>query len=274
MIQILQKILEFLKEPKTQRNILAIALIAVIIFFRGCSKNDIDVFKYEQNISALQDTIRTYETKNGDLVHEKLAYIANEKELSKYNQDLKDEVKHLKDNPLVVTKYVTKIVHDTVWIKPEIDVNNISFSEDSSIRIIPFTWADSTIHNNDNYRYLSGSYIIEVDTGLNVSTKEFGILADEIGLSFTTGLTENSNDQVEIFIKSDYPGFVPTSIEGALFDPRDSDVIKKFFPPKRWAIGLYGGYGFYFDPQKVTLGSGVQIGIGLQYNILQWNFKK
>jgi hypothetical protein len=272
---ILKTIWDNISTIKGQRNILALALIAVIFFLRGCDgSSDIDVFKYEQNIAALQDSVRTYENKYGDAISEKLALVTEKADLKKYNKELNDEVKKLKDNPIVVTKYITKIVHDTVYITPQIDTAGITFNSDSTAKIIPFTWSDSTNHNAENYRYLAGTYIIEVDTGMNVASKEFAITVDEIGLSFTTGITENDNDQVEIFITSDYPGFKPTAINGALFDPRESDVIKKFFPAKKWGVGVYAGYGFYFDPQRITLGSGIQVGIGVSYNLFQWVGKK
>lgn len=271
----LDKIWNILKKPKAQRNILAVALIVVIILLRGCDgSSDIDVYKYEQNISALQDSVRTYKNKNDDLVYEKLAYIASEKELAKYNKELKDEVSYLKDNPITVTKYITRIVHDTVRVPVYIDTTNITWNADSTIKYIPFEWDNDTTYNENNYRKLGGNFIVAVDTTMNGSINDFEITNDEIGLSFTTGLTENSNDQVEIFITSDYPGFVPTAIEGALFDPRESTVIKKFFPPKRWAVGVYGGYGFYFDPSNTKFGSGIQLGVGIQYNLFQWNGKK
>ena len=43
-------LLELLKNPKAQRNILLGALIAVIIFFKGCGGGDeIQTMEYEQN---------------------------------------------------------------------------------------------------------------------------------------------------------------------------------------------------------------------------------
>jgi len=88
----LNKIIDYLQTPKGQRNILAVALIAAIILMRGCgSDNSIEILKYEQNIAALNDSVRTYQTKNGDLIYEKLALIADKKELTKYNDDLKKD---------------------------------------------------------------------------------------------------------------------------------------------------------------------------------------
>lgn len=268
-------LLEILKNPKAQRNILIGALIAVIIFFKGCGGgNEIQTMEYEQNIAALQDSIRTYETKNGELVSEKMALLTDKDNLKNLNKELSDDIKHLKDNPLVVTKFVTKIVHDTVYLEPEIDSTGITFNADSTVKIIPFTWGDSTQFDDNNYRKIGGSYLVQVDTGLNVTTNNFLITTDEMGLSFTTGITESKDDQVEIFIKSNYPGFTPTKIDGALFDPRESDVIKKYFPPKRWGVGVYGGYGLYFDVQNVRVGHGINLGVGVSYNLFQWKGKK
>lgn len=274
-MKVLEVILESLKNPKTQRNILLGALIVVIIFFRGCGDgNEIQTMEYEQNIAALQDTIRTYETKNGDLVSEKMALLTDKKGLKNLNKELSDDIQYLKDHPIVVTKFKTKIVHDTVWLQPEIDSTNITFNADSSVKFIPFKWGDSTIFDDNNYRKIAGTYIIEIDTNHNVNTNNFLITKDELGMAFTTGITESKDGQVEIFIKSKYPGFTPTGIDGALFDPRESDVIKKYFPPKRWGLGISGGYGFYFDPQNVRVGHGVTVSVAVSYNLIQWKGKK
>lgn len=274
-MQILTIILDYIKTPKGQRNVLLVALILAIIFLRGCGNgvSDVDVVKYEQNIAALQDSVRTYETKNGDLVYEKSALLVTSNELEKFNEELAAEVKELKDNPIVITKFVTKIVHDTLWLEPDIDTDNITWNADSTIKLIPFTWSDSTEYAPNNYRNIAGQYIIQVDTSLNVATQSFAITTDELGLSFTTGITENKDGLLEIFVKSPYPGFKPTEIDGALIDPSESDVIKNFFPPKRWAISPYVGYGLYVDPGKATVGTGVQLGIGISYGVFQWGKK-
>lgn len=275
-MKLLKTILDYIKTPKGQRNILIVALVLAIIFLKGCGNkgaSEADVVKYEQNITALQDSVRTYKAKNGDLVYEKAALITESKELGKYNKELAAEVKNLKDNPIVIIKYKTKIVHDTLWLTPDIDSNNITWNADSTVKIVPFKWSDSTGYAPDNYRTLAGTYIIQVDTSLNVTTQSFAITKDELGITFTTGITENKNGLLEIFIKSPYPGFKPIAIDGALIDPRESDVIKKFFPPKRWSLGPYVGYGVYVDPSKSTIGHGVQLGIGIQYGIFQWGKK-
>ncbi len=272
---LLHQISEYLKTPKGQRNALFIALVVVLVFmFRSCGGDSLDKLKYEQNISSLRDSVRTYQTKNGELVSEKMALILEKSELEGYNSELNEEIKYLKDNPIVVTKVVTKIVHDTIYIKPKLDSTGITYNSDSTIKYTPFKWDIDSLYSEGNYRRIGGEYIISVDTSLNTDTKDFVILNDEIGLSFTTGLTENDEGKVEIFITSKYPNFKAVKIDGALFDPRESKVIKKFFPPKRWGVGVYGGYGVYVDPGKFTAGTGLTFGVGISYNLFQWKGKK
>ena len=272
---VLESFIEELKTVKGQRNALFIGLVVVlVIMFRSCSGDtDIEKFKYEQNIAALRDSVRTYETKNGDLVSEKTALITDKSELKKYNDELSKEVKNLKDNPIIVKKVSVEIIHDTIYVDPQIDSSAIVYNADSSIKVVPFKWSDSTRYDKNNFRNIGGKYIVTVDTNMNVRSKDFVIINDEIGMSFTTGITENEDDRVEIFVKSDYPNFKAVKIDGALFDPRESKVIKKFFPPKRWGIGVFGGYGIYIDPDNFRAGTGVTFGVGLSYDLLQWRGK-
>lgn len=272
MKNILKKIWDYLSTPKGQRNTLLVILIIVIILFRGCGGDKIDKKVYDQNIATLTDSIRTYISKNGELVSEKYALIATTKNLKDLNENLAKEVKDLRDHPIVVIQYKVKIVHDTIYVK--VHQGSAVFSDDSIVKTVPFDWTDSTFYDKNDYHILAGNYTIQVDTSLNVITKQFMITQDEIGMSFTTGLTENKDKMLEIFVKSPYPGFKPTAMDGALIDPRDSKVIKKFFPPKRWSVGPMIGYGFYFDPKNVTVGHGVTVGVAVSYGIFQWKSKK
>jgi hypothetical protein len=264
--------MELLKSPIFQRNILFIGFIIALILYRGCGSDKTKIMEYEQNIIALKDSVRVYSTKTGELIWEKSALIGDLSTIENLNSELSKEVKHLKDNPIVVTRVVTRVVHDTVKIN--VNTHSISYSLDSSEKTVKFTFDTTMKYDNNNWRKIGGEWIINTNKDLDIKVNDFKINSDEINLSFTTGLTESKDGVLEIFIKSDYPNFKPSQIDGALIDPRESKVIKKYFPPKRWGVSPYVGYGVYMDFQKARIGHGVTGGVALTYDIIQWSGKK
>ena len=262
----------WLSNIKNQRNLLMIILLVILFMnIRQCDSISTNRNTYDQNIAALTDSIRSYKSKNGSLIYEKAALIAEKGSLEKLNSELASEVEYLKDNPIVIIKYKTQIIRDTI----EIPINPSTPGKwDNGLFTQNFNWNLNQDYDNGNYRKLSGEFNVNVDTNYQLSTSALKLNTDELGIGFTTGLTENEEGLLEIFVRSDYPGFKPTSLDGALIDPKKSKVLQKYFPPKRWGLGVYGGYGFYGDLQNNTFGHGVQLGVGIQYNLIQWNFKK
>lgn len=263
---------EWLKDIKNQRNLLAGILFVIIFFsFKNCNNQQTIQNTYDQNIAALIDSIRSYETENGDLIYQKSAFISENGSLKNLNRELSDEVKWLKDNPIVIVKTKTVIKSDTIKVPIETTYpgnwNGRIFTQN-------FNWKVDREYSEGNYRRMIGDFDVSVDTNYLLSISPLRLTSDELGIAFTTGLTENKNGLLEIFVKSDYPGFKPTSLDGALIDPSKSKVLKKYFPPKRLGLGIYGGYGLYGDLQNNQIGRGIQIGVGIQYNLIQWNFKK
>lgn len=267
-----------IKKLDTKNTIIVVmgVVIILLLLLRGCGGNNSDIITntYKQNISALNDTMRSYKTKNGELVYEKYALISKINDLGGYSKELEEEIKKLKDNPIVIVKYKTIVEHIPFGVPVYPDYENMSWSSDSSYALLPFKWSYDTTYSNGNSRTLSGEFMVKMDTNTTTSIKNFIISEDKLNLSLTTGLTENKDGLVEIFITSDYPGFKPTNIEGTLIDPRESKVIKKYFPPKRWGVGIYGGYGINLNPTNGDLGHGLQLGVGVSYNIIQWDGKK
>jgi hypothetical protein len=255
-----------------QRNILlALSILFLFLFLRSCNENDGQINTLEQNVFTLKDSLRTYKDKTGHLVYEKGALISENDDLKSLNVDLANEVKNLKDNPLVVIKTVIKIVHDTTYIEIKSTSpgkwNGNTFTQN-------FEWDLNNKYSSENYRLIEGNFDVYVDSLFKLSTSKMKIVKDEFSVSMSTGLTENKDGLLEIFVKSDYTGFKVSKLDGALIDPKKSDVLKKYFAPKRWGLGVYAGYGVSINPITLSPATGIQIGVGIQYNILQWNFKK
>jgi len=271
MTKFLIQFKEWIKDPKHQRNLTIVIAIIIILLMRRCSPSDGDVNTLRQNVFALNDSIRAYKTKTGTLVYEKGALISENGNLKNLNKGLSDEVKYLKDNPIVIIKTKIVVKHDTIEIP--VYISTPIYHQDGSVSR-ELKWSYDKDFGKGNSRKLSGKLDITVDTSMNLTSTPVHITDDEFSMAITTGLTENKDGLLEIFVKSDYPGFSVSSMDGALIDPKKSEVLKKYFPPKRWALGIYGGFGPYVDPFNAKIGMGVQLGIGLQYNIIQWNFKK
>ena len=271
MIKFLIQFREWIKDPKHQRNLTIVIAIIIILLMRRCSTSDGDINTLRQNVFALNDSIRTYKTKTGSLVYEKGALISENGNLKNLNKGLSDEVKYLKDNPIVIIKTKIVVKHDTIEIP--VYISAPVYNQDGSISS-ELKWNYDKDFGNGNSRKLSGKIDITIDTSMNLTSTPVHITDDEFSIAISTGLTENKDGLLEIFVKSDYPGFSVSSLDGALIDPKKSEVLKKYFPPKRWALGVYGGFGPYIDPFNAKIGMGVQLGIGLQYNLIQWNFKK
>jgi hypothetical protein len=263
---------------QTQKNYLQTFLIITIalilfLYLRSCSKTTSNENTYRQNLAALQDSIRTYTTKNGELIFEKSAIISENNQLKNLNSDLDNEIKNLKDNPIVVIK--TKIVVQEKPVKIPVYPNGSgNWNEDKTTFKQYFNWSKHQRFDDENWRKMSGNFAISVDTSFLLSSSEMSIDTNKFGMALTTGLTENKQGLLEIFVKSNYPGFTITKLDGALIEPSKSEVLKKYFPQKRWGLGVYTGYGIYLDPVNIRSGTAAQVGIGLQYNIVQWNSSK
>lgn len=259
-------------KTSAQRNILLVLTILLLfLFIRSCNESGSQINTLTQNVFTLKDSLRTYKDKTGKLVYEKGALISENGDLKKLNIDLANEVKNLKDHPVVVIKTVVKIVHDTTYI----EIKSTSPGKwDGNTFTKNFEWDLNNRYSSENYRLIEGNFDVYVDSAFKLSTSKMKIVKDEFSVGLSTGLTENKDGLLEIFVKSDYPGFKVSKLDGALIDPKKSDVLKKYFAPKRWGLGIYGGYGISLNPVTFMPASGIQIGVGIQYNILQWNFKK
>lgn len=258
---------------RAQRNLLAVLLaVAVFLLLRRCDDGDVDNARtmYTQNTAALTDSVRTYRNRMGKLVFEKNSLLTDVSDLRALNAELYREIKSLRDNPLIITKYTVRIQRDTVYLHPAVDSSGIDVVDGRVL--VPFVWKTDTTYGAGNSRHLAGKYIIDAPC-VGALTRSFSITRDSMSMSFFTGVTENRQGLLEIFIRSDFPGFSASHIDGAVLDPRKSKVISSFFPPKRWSVGPYVGYGAYVSPDG-RFGHGLGAGVSVQYGVWQWQAKK
>ena len=173
--------------------------------------------------------------------------IAERDELKKTNAKLYAEVKNLKDNPIVITKTNIVFKTDTIIaqsdsiVTPDVTTKNLFWSA-----------------RDNGFYSLNGLTSVKSDFSSFYTT----INNLTIPISITTDIIEK--DKKLMFItKSDNPYVNITYMNGAFLNPKDSKVIKSYFPKKHWGIGLQLGAGL-----DKNLGVTPYLGIGVSYNLI------
>lgn len=232
---------------------IAIVIIA-LLYLKQCNRssnlND-ELTIANMNQAALTDSVTTYKDKSGNLVYEKSVLIASEKELKDLNKELYDEVKDLKGKTKIVYLTTTEVVHDTLTLE-----TSIVRIDSNSYRL---KWEYDSTFSAGNFQKLSGTTTFDYykDDIINPTTS---INDNSFGISLVTGLKEGK-DNYEIFIRSDYPGFTVTDIQGAIIDKKmiQSNESSVVFGPSI-------GYGLVFNPSG-NVSHGVTVGFTATYNL-------
>lgn len=265
---------KWISDPKNSRvMVFAVFVVLLFLLLKSCSKNsrlEAELEMKEINITALQDSVRTEKTRSGELQQVKTALMADLKDLKKLNIDLYKEVKDQKQKVFYISKLIAEIVDKmNEWTPggeysydPVDGTDNISWKFDTA----GAGWSRD-ISGKTSFRVIStceGYAITPIGSVLEHANYSFGL---------TTGLkkSEKYPDNLEIFVKSTYPGMVFTSIEGSLVNPDD---FKDFFPSpreKRWSFGPYLGIGYGVTLEKVPqLLPTLNVGVGVQYKLISF----
>lgn len=235
----------------------ALILYNVVLYKNNLVK-DKKIAVAEHNLKAANDTIRIVKDRVNKDEYNKLAYLTNSvNTLAKMNEELAKEIKNIKGN-------VQTIIQGEVKIK-EVPVPFIVKAElvDSTV-IARFKY--DTTYSPGNFRKLSGYTTFNLKDHTVSGQKEL----DEIGVKLTTGIKNLDKGKPEIFLKSDYPGFSVTSLEGAVLDP-------KLFKPKNKTPLITPVFYVGWSPVNYNLqnknltfsANNLNIGFGVGFNLLK-----
>ena len=226
----MDKLVEFLKSIKTHliyATIIIVLLFALSISVKSCQENK---QLYNNNVTALIDSVSYYKAKNGELVASKSLLEGDMSLLEKTNSELANELNSMKiKNPEQVVKIVTEYIKtpsDTVWA---IDSTNANITKQFN-----FT---------DDYRSLTGDvYLKNNMLGLNISK-------DEVYANYTLAIKDN-----KAYITTNNPYIKISDIQGITIPT-----------PKTKHFYLGPSINFGYDPiqNKPSFNVGVSIGYGL-----------
>jgi len=249
-----------IKDPKTQRNLLILVLL-IMLFIGGCgytlyksSQNELSISN--QNIVALSDELRISKNKNNDLEYSKGVLIAEKNDLKNLNKKLDADLKNEKGKVHEINRIIATITQkDTVKVKNEVKVYPNG--------VYGLKWKYAKQFDSINSRTIAGESKFKFN---NDSINDLGteITEDQIKFKMVTGLREKDG-KVEIFATSNYPGLEVVELDGAIIDPKNHPVLKKFTKKTRWGFGPYIGVGF----SNLSIPS-VQIGVGVQFSLFKF----
>ena len=194
--------------------LIAILLVLFIVFYLSYKSIE---HNYENIIVQKEEQLTEYKNKVGELYVQNETYITDIKNLKISNTELYDEVKNLKENPIIVTKVTTKEVikeikiHDTINVVGD-DTYDFGFSF------------------RDQWFGLDGSSTINTRTLVSDTYIDSLYFNNEL----TLDLIEKGKE-ISFIVKSDNPYCQINKINGAVISPEKSKVLKKRFDDK-WCV--------------------------------------
>jgi len=278
---VINKIIEFLKDPKNIRLIIFGAfVILILLLLHQCNrtkyfKQQIDSEKEEtarilNNYEAAKDKIRQGKIDKDTWRAERLGYQITLKELNKGYSKLIDDFKvekNKKAKSIIKTEYKIKEVVKKVPI----------FIESDNLGNSYITFNDSLRHNANNFRILNGKIPFEIVLDPRDSISKLmpglGTFYLELGMNLNLGLFQDKKtNKISIIAETDYPGVTFTKLEGAsiMDDPKNKKILRSM--RKSWGVGVNIGYGAIVNTTSGLISPGPYIGIGLSYTpkFLQW----
>lgn len=259
---------------KLQNIDIRLILLAGVIFlslllYRQCEtekglRNDLANAKNNQ--AALIDTVRVTKNRAGELQYQIRSFISSAEELKALNAELAAELQKQKGQVAQLTKIVGRLSSTHVDPAPGTTTSNGQPCDSLGGSFVT-KWETYKQYDSINWRRLKGETTVNLKNK-KVVNSETNILIDDISFDLITGLTQ-VDDHYEIFVKSNYPGFRPTSIKGA-FIPSDKLCPKN--PPKKWSFGVgpQVGLGLGVSGPNIAFGYYIGVGLSIQYTLFKF----
>ena len=221
-------------------HVIYICIILVMIAFLATSINKCSNVsgEYKHNIEALNDTIKYYQDKNGNLVATKLAFESDINTLKLLNENLYNQIDSL--------KLKKNNVKQLIYVGGE-----ISRPESDSTYIISHDTINKGFNKefnfNDTYRTLEGNVDYKNDSlGVHINK-------DVVYFDYTVAMDKDN----KIYVKSTNPYVKYKEISGFTLPSKKE---------KRWVVGPSATYGYDILHNNMSL----SIGASITYKIISW----
>lgn len=242
-------------KDKIYISVIVFLIIALVLSVKSCKDKDSDLQIKLQNIEALKDITRKTTTLYGQLQYEKSLFMGSLNDLKGLNQDLYKELKAQRENPRVITKIITQLVIDTIYVE-----NKVNKVGDSSF-VINFNYQKR--YDDVNSLGFKGSLparIKKSDDKLFLESSTTTITDLDMRMKLFTGIREEDGIY-KIFARTDFPG-ISFDLDGAIVDPEKSFVNKR---EGAFSIIIGGGlgYGSTLNGMAIIPNVGLFVGLNL-----------
>lgn len=242
------KIKELFQKLTLKDCAIILLLITSIIFF--ISSNYYKKKSLTPIVEYSTDSLTTYKNRLNEEYAAKEIFIQTIDQLKESNSNLAQEVKNLKDHPIIITNTVTEFRVDTVPMSSG-DISKL----DVNLYKLPFKSEENTF------------YALEGAAYVNTITKpdSFNVVINNLSVpdSLTIDVIEKGKDLL-VIAKPTNPYVSVNKMSSVIIDPTSSKNISKYFN-KRWSIGPYVGVGI-----DNRLNTGVSVGVSLQYSLFRF----
>lgn len=278
MKRIFQKVWQFINSKFFSLTV----IILLCLFLAGQCKRIVDqkqeINHHEQNISALNDSLKFERKKNGELLVSIDGYISTEKELKTLNKNLWDKLQEQEGKVLSLNSVIVQLIQDTAMLKKYVSTLESRIGAlvkvDDKTYMAP--WRLVYRYKGKDGKDTTNYDIYEGRTFVKLGSKDpFILIHDTTYMTFRKtqiGFTwgqKVEDKKLRVFIQSNYPGFTVAQMEGVLIDPSEYPSIfksekKHWF--SGWSIGLGTTAGFNIATGKY----GMVVGPTLQWSIYTW----
>ena len=263
---------------KKQITYLAVlGVLILILCMQQCKISNLktDMHTKELNLNALNDTISVKKNKLGQLQYEKSVLISTASGLKDLDANLSKEVNAQKGTIayLQAVNAAINTDHETTDITPRytpsIDATGkiVAPSCDSALSF-NLPWRADKQFDTINFKKLAGVTKFTIKNGI-ITKATSQVDEDLTSFNIVTGLEKvkesGKPDHYEIFIRSGYPGFKPTKIDGAFIPQKD------LFPPQanhHWVFGPTFSIGY--GATNTGVGSFFGVGLGISYKLFSF----
>jgi hypothetical protein len=250
-----------MKKDLIYLGIIGILCVAIYYLWNKSSDFKYNYLKKERNIQSLKDTIIQEKNRFNEIYYTNNLLINDKEELQQLNNDLFVELEKQRGK----IAYLQSSIFSISTKKPKIDTTYIIANSDknpcdTSVNYV-VSWDFSQTFDKDNFRILKGKTQFNINQGILGQAESF-VEEDKINFNLITGI-EKKNEDYQIFVKSNYPGLIPSQIEGSFIPQKDLCP-----PPKKlkYSFGPIVNIGIGSSLNSFNVMPYVGVGVGFHYS--------